>query len=161
MIKEPTFAFHAASITGQGAIGTDYAMAWHNDSNGIGSVGQADCPDRSRTTNSLSDLCIGQGRSYRDISQGTPYFTLEGRASGLHRQTVDCAKIAGKVTKNRIGQAARIDSRFQSKTILAIMKPQQAAHSHFMICPINGPQVPVMVRYENHLSDGRVDSINK
>lgn len=161
MIKEPTFAFHAASITGQGAIGTYYAMAWHNDSNGIGSVGQADCPDRSRTTNSLSDLCIRQGRSYRDVSQGPPDFTLKGRASSLHRQTVDCVQIAGKVTTDYIGQAARIVSRFQIETILAIMKPQQAAHPCFIICPINGPQISVMVRYENHLSDGRVDSINK
>ena len=57
MLQEPAFAFEAAA--GEGAVGSDDAMAGDDDTDGINAVGQTDRADCRRAADSLGELAVG------------------------------------------------------------------------------------------------------
>ena len=82
VIEEPAFAFDAAAVAGQRAIGADHAMAGYDDGDGIGTIGRADCPDSGRMTDPLCEPAVRRCRTAGDLAQRLPDFALKGRAAG-------------------------------------------------------------------------------
>jgi len=94
-----------------------------------------------------------------DSSQRSPDLALEGCAACFDRQTVDHLKIACKIPADRICQTIRITIGFEPESVLAIVEAEQPLHTCFVIAPIRGTQIPVLIRDDQHFSDGRPNSI--
>jgi hypothetical protein len=41
------------------------------------------------------------------------------------------------------------------------LKAQKATHARLVICPIHTAQVSFTIRHDQHLADGRIDSVNQ
>lgn len=90
MLEEPGFAVESAAISGEGTIGADDAVAGDHDSDGIGTVGEADCSYRSGLADFSCELQVGNCGAAGDGSQGAPDFALEGSAGGFDWQRANC-----------------------------------------------------------------------
>src|SRR5580692_2655689 len=83
MLQQPSLAFHAAAIAGEGAVRSDDAVTGNNDTDGVGTVGETDCADCSGAADAARELAVGDGGAERNLSQSLPYLTLKGRTVGF------------------------------------------------------------------------------
>src|SRR5436305_9040218 len=90
-----------------------------------------------------------------------PYFALERRAAGFHRQSVDCLNFTRKISADGVSQSISAASAFKLESVFAIMQMQQPLHACFVITPIGGTQISILIRDEHHLANGRPDSLGK
>jgi hypothetical protein len=97
VFQEPSLAFHAAAITGEGTVRANDAVTGNDDSNGIGAIRQTDCPDCGWAADAIGEFGVRDGGAERNLSQRLPYLTLKGRAVGFDGQVVDCGQVSGKV----------------------------------------------------------------
>src|SRR5438067_10810329 len=97
VFEEPALAFDAAAVAGEGAVGADDAMTGDDNSDGIGAVGEADCPDCGWAADSIGEFAVGDGGAERNLSQSLPYLTLEGRAIGFDWEGVDGGEVSCEV----------------------------------------------------------------
>jgi hypothetical protein len=88
VLQEPGLALDTAAITTERAIGSDHAMAGHNNCNGICSISQTNSPDGRRSANLLGKFFVRDGRTAGDMSQSAPQFPLKRRAGCLHWQSI-------------------------------------------------------------------------
>src|ERR1700680_5041910 len=70
--EQPALAVDAAAIAGQGAVGTDDAVAGYDDADRVGAVGEADGPHRPRPADAPRELAIGNRRAAGDVAQRAP-----------------------------------------------------------------------------------------
>ena len=112
-------------------------------------------------TNPLGKFRIGDRSATGDFSERTPHLALKRRAGCLHGQQVYRAEIFCEVAADSILQAVWIASLLEPETILTVVKPQKAAHAFLMLCPIGSTQISIVIGYDEHLADGRVDSIDQ
>ncbi len=111
MIEQPALAFETATVSGQGAVGPDYAMAWHDNGNGVGSVGESDSTNGCGMADALGQGAVRDGASAGDLAQSLPDLTLERRASCSDWNVVDGVQLAGEVAGDGVGNAFRITRR--------------------------------------------------
>src|SRR6266566_7792651 len=103
MFKKPSLAFHAAAVAGEGAVRADDAVTGNDDANGIGAIGETDCPDGGGAADAFGEFAIGDGGAERNLSQSLPNLTLKGRAVGFYGQVVDRGKGSGEVVADGAG----------------------------------------------------------
>ena len=96
--KQPLLAIEPAGISVERTIGGNYAMAWHDNRNG---VTRNRSPHRARryngclvsrhmmsSRNTLGDLAIRSDLATRDRKQLVPDFTLKRRANQMQRRRI-------------------------------------------------------------------------
>lgn len=159
--QKPALALDAAAVAGERTIGPDYAMTRNDYSNRIGPVGKTNGAHCCWPADLLSKFGIGYCRATSNCAQGAPHTALEGRACRLHRQSVDRIELSRKVSVDRVRQGIRIASGFEPESALAILKPKESTHPIFVIRPITGTEILIVVGDNQHLAGGSVDSVNE
>src|SRR5215472_18012408 len=76
-LEEFLFAFESPTITGQGAVGANDAMAGDHDGGGIGGAGAGDGADRARLAEGASDLRVRARDAARDSLKFLPDAALK------------------------------------------------------------------------------------
>src|SRR5258705_10322078 len=72
VFQEPSLAFHAAAIAGEGSVGSDDAVTGNDDSYGIGAIRKTDCPDCGWAADAIGKFAVGDGGAERNLSQSLP-----------------------------------------------------------------------------------------
>ena len=90
VFQEPSLAFHAAAVSGEGTVSADDAVTGNDDSYGIGAIRKTDRPDCGWAADAIGKFAVGDGGAERNLSQSLPYLTLKGRAVGFDGQVIDC-----------------------------------------------------------------------
>jgi len=103
VLEEPAFAFEAAAVACEGAVGADDAVTGDHDTDGVGSVGEAYGADRGGATDALRELAVGRGGAGGDFAEGAPDFALEWGAGGLDWKGVDRGEVTGEVAVEGFG----------------------------------------------------------
>lgn len=106
--QQPVFAFQAAAVAHQVGVGSDYAVARHNDGDRVGAVGHAHGPAGPGTPDRDGDLLIGRGGSGWNRAERSPDLPAEIGARGLRGDRVDGGEIAGEVVLEPRGESARV-----------------------------------------------------
>ena len=85
-LQQHFFAFQAAGIAGESALGADYAVAGNEDRDGIAAVGLARRPGGLGSADLLGQPGIAAGLAIGNLSQSLPDLALKFRALRRQRQ---------------------------------------------------------------------------
>jgi hypothetical protein len=119
--QQPALSLKAPTVAGQRAIGSDHAVAGHDNPNRIRSIRQPNCAYGGRPPNPLRELAIRDGGSAGNFPQLLPYYLLEWSSSCAHRQVIDDGKLSRKIISNRGGESMRIAGRLKPGGIFSIL----------------------------------------
>lgn len=161
MLQEPALALHAAAVAGEGAVGSDDAVARDNDADGVGAVGQSYRPDCGGAADSFGEFGVGERGTVGDFSQRAPYLALEGGACCLHGQIVDDGEIAGEVAADFVGEPAGVLFWLEGESSLSVEALEEPEHARVVVGPIDGAEVTIVVGGEDQLPDGGIDSVEE
>ena len=152
MIEQPAFAFDAAAVSGKGAIRSDHPVTRHDDSDGIGTVGESDSADRGGTADALGETAVGDRGSARYLAQGLPDLPLEWSPSSRDRNGLDCIQFPCEVLFDCAGYAAGI-SRVDFKAVLAVVKSKLAMDNVELIGEQSDAKVSELINHKCELAD--------
>jgi hypothetical protein len=98
MRQEPTLALNATAVAGEPAVRPDDPMAWDNDADRVGAVGETDRANGCGMADSPGELPIGAGLAARDFAERPPHAELElGAAGRSYGQTINRPQVAGEI----------------------------------------------------------------
>jgi hypothetical protein len=89
VLEEPALSLQAASVSREGSVGTDDAVARDDDGDWIGAVGYAHGANGFWAIELRGELAIADGAADADAAQGCPNCPLEWRSAGFDRESVD------------------------------------------------------------------------
>ena len=164
VFEEPALAVKAATVAGERTVGADDAMAGDDDADGIRAVRETDRPDCFWAADTPCEFAVGDGGAEGDLPERLPYLTLEGCPVGFCGQAVDGGEIAGEIVANSFGETARVASRGECESSFSvagsIVQAKGVLCARIVIGPVDGAEVSFAVSDDDHLADGRVDSVD-
>jgi hypothetical protein len=154
MVEEPAFAFDAAAVAGERAVGADDAVTWKDDGDGIGSIGSADGTDGGRVADLLRQFAVREGSTAGDGPESAPDFALKLRAAGFYGQVIDGVEIPCEVAGDGVGEAVRIGGGLEMEFARSILIGEMTMDGVFVFCEEGEAQGADFVGDEHHLANG-------
>ena len=118
-------------------------MAGHNNSDGIGTIGQPDGARRAGLAQLRGERAITAGFAGRNAAQRRPHPALEITAAGSDRQRIERRHVAAEIRGERAGNGR--GQRGFDQPVLAIMPGEQAVHAFLEIAEIERAQHAIAV----------------
>jgi hypothetical protein len=113
MFEQPSLSFQPSAVTRERCIGSDHAMTGYDDANGVGSIRQANSPNRFRASDLSSKITVGDGLPCRNLSQGLPNLALKWCATCLYRQVINGTEVTIEVPLKGPTDARRSEPFFE------------------------------------------------
>lgn len=153
MVEEPAFALDAAAVSGERSIGSDDAVAGHNDRDRIGAVGCAYGSHGIGMADLRGELAVGGRFSAGNGAEGAPHLLLKGCAAGVDLEVIDCVQVAGEVACESFGQAVWVSLELEIKLANAVAIGQVAVDRVVVLGEEEQAQFAVVTRNKNHLAN--------
>ena len=97
MDKEPFLALEPSAIAGQLSILPDHTMARHDNSDRIGTIGQANGPNSLWAIDARRQLAIADCLAKRDLTQRRPDLLLKYRPTKRDNNAIDRFQITCEI----------------------------------------------------------------
>ncbi len=148
--EEPAFAFDAATVSGEGSVGADDAVAGNDDGDGVCSVSGADGADGSGAADFFGEFAVRGCGAAGNCAQGAPDLLLEGGAGGLDGKGVDGLEVSVEVAGERLGEAMGVMGGFEDESGCAVLVAQMVADAVVVIGEESEAEVAVVVSDDAH-----------